>query len=199
MTRSYSLASVPRLDRYLELHAKRLPGGVMSNWILDQLRQGDEVEIGGPNGASCYLSGRPAQSMLLVGNGTGLAPLYGIARAALRAGDAGPIHLYHGTRHVQNLYLDRELRAATSRHANFHYAGCLSGPDVPEGCRRGRAEARAFADHPDLSGWCVFLCGYPPMVEAARKAAYLAGTALADIHADPFELREQRRQPRTAS
>ena len=97
VTRSYSLASVPGLDRDLELHAKRLPGGVMSNWIHDQLQPGDDVDIGGPNGASYYLSGRPEQSMLLVGNGTGLAPLYGIAREALRDGHSGPIHLYHGT------------------------------------------------------------------------------------------------------
>ena len=98
---------------------------------------------------------------------------------------------------MQNLYLDRELRAVARRHANFHYAGCLSGPEVPEDRRGGRAEACAFADHPDLNGWRVFLCGYPPMVEAAKKTAYLAGAALADIHADPFELREQRRQQRT--
>ena len=84
------------------------------------------------------------------------------------------------------------LRAMAERHANFTYRGCVSGEDGPA----GPAENVAFADHPDLAGWRVYLCGYPPMVETARKRAYLMGAALADIHADPFELRNLRARPR---
>ena len=54
----------------------------------------------------------------------------------------------------------------------------------------------AFAEHPGLDGYRVYLCGYPPMVHAARKQAYLMGAALADIYADPFELRDLRHTPR---
>ncbi len=54
----------------------------------------------------------------------------------------------------------------------------------------------AFADHADLKDWRVYLCGYPAMVHAARKTAYLAGAAMADIHADPFELMDKRAVPR---
>jgi hypothetical protein len=39
---------------------------------------------------------------------------------------------------------------------------------------------------PDLTGWRVRLCGHPGMVEAARRAAFLAGAALHDIHSGPF-------------
>ncbi len=194
--RSYSLASVPRLDCHLELHVKRLPGGQMSNWIFDELETGAALDVQGPNGACYYVPGRPEQSLLLIGNGTGLAPLMGIARDALSDGHTGPIQLYHGSRHAAGLYLRAELEALAARHDNFDYVPCLSGPANADGCRAGRADAVAFSDHTKLAGWRVFLCGYPPMVHGAKKLAYLAGAALDDIQADPFELRDLRREPR---
>lgn len=196
LTRSYSLASVPRLDDRLELHVKRLPDGQMSNWVFDGLELGESLDIQGPNGACYYVPGQPDQNILLIGNGTGLAPLIGIARDALDHGHRGFIHLYHGSRHVEGLYLRAELRALAAAHENFEYAPCLSGTPTAPGCHPGRAEAVAFAAHPDLTGWRAFFCGYPPMVNGAKRKAYTAGAALSDIHADPFELRELRSIPR---
>ena len=196
LIRSYSLASVPRLDPHLELHVKRLPNGRMSDWIFDELSPGESLDIQGPNGTCYYLPGNPSQSMLLIGNGTGLAPLVGILRDTLNDGHGGPIFLYHGTRYKEGLYLRRELEDLAVQHDNFRYSSCLSQDPNVTGCRSGRAEAVASAAHPDLTGWRVFLCGYPPMVHAAKKQAYLAGASLNDIHADPFELCELRRAPR---
>lgn len=196
LMRSYSLASVPHLDRDLELHVKRLEGGRMSNWIAGELEPGQALDIQGPNGVSFYVPGKPDQDLLLVGNGSGLAPLIGIARDALHSGHTGDIHLYHGSRHPDGLYLRDTLAELAACHANFRYVPCLSGDEVPAGHRAGRADVTAFADLPDLSAWRVFLCGYPPMVHAAKRTAFLKGATLADIHADPFELRELRREPR---
>jgi len=195
LARSYSLASVPRLDADLELHVKRLPGGRMSNWIFDQLGAGETLELQGPNGACFHLAGEPQRPLLLIGNGSGLAPLLGIARDALSDGHRGPIRFYHGSRHAAGLYLQEELRRLEAACGNFRYVPCLSG-EAHDQARSGRAEEVALADHPDLAGWRVYLCGYPPMVAAARKRAYLSGAALADIHGDPFELQELRRRPR---
>jgi len=196
LSRSYSLASVPGQDATLEVHVKRHNGGAMSNWVFDRLAPGDTLEFQGPNGDCFYVPGRPEQPLLLLGNGTGLAPLYGILRQALAAGHSGPIHLYHGSRHADGLYLRDELLALAAAHANVRYVPCLSGPRGAPGCHPGRVETAAFADHADLDGWRLFLCGYPPMVETAKKQAYLAGARLGDIHADPFTLRELRATPR---
>jgi NAD(P)H-flavin reductase len=133
--------------------------------------------------------------MLLIGNGTGLAPLIGIARDALNDGHSGAIHLYHGTRRSEGLYLDDALRELDADFENFHYTPCTSREESP-GTRRGRAEEVALTDHPDLSGWRVYLCGYPPMVHDMQRRAFLAGASLADIYIDPFELRDLRKKPR---
>jgi NAD(P)H-flavin reductase len=196
LVRSYSLASVPRLDDCLDIHVKRLPRGRMSNWIFDDLAPGDSLDVQGPNGECFYVPGRPETPLLLIGNGSGLAPLLGIARDALASGHESGIHLYHGSRHPDGLYLDAELRAMDREHDNFTYHSCVSGEELRDDDRPGRAEAVALGDHPDLKNWRIYLCGYPPMVAGARKKAYLMGANLADIYADPFELQDLRTEPR---
>lgn len=195
LVRSYSLASVPRHDPLLELHVRCLPGGAMSGWLRDTARPGHDVDLQGPNGSCFYLPGRPDQPMLLIGTGTGLAPLIGIARDALADGHGGAVTLYHGSRTPAGLYLGDDLRALEARYRNFRYVPCLSGPGDAR-ARAARADAAALADHGDLKGYRVFVCGVPDMVSAVRRAAYMAGTSLGDIHGDPFDLRDRRRQPR---
>lgn len=195
LTRAYSLASVPSLDRYLELHVKRLPRGQMSNWFYEELKPGEAVDIQGPNGSCFYVPSDRSQPLLLVGNGSGLSPLVGIARDALNDGHTGPIHLYHGTRFHRGLYLDEMLRELAAEYQNLSYTPCLSLEEV-ENTRHGRAEEVALTDHPDLAGWRVYLCGYPPMVHDMQRRAFMAGAALPDIFIDPFELRDLRTKPR---
>ena len=189
LVRSYSLASVPTLDQFLEIHVKRLPGGQMSEWVHGALQPGDALDIQGPNGGCYYLPGEPDRPLLLIGTGSGLAPLIGIARDALNDGHRGPVYLYHGSRTADGLYLRDTLDELSARIENFHYHSCLSGESAA-GCRAGRADVVALADHSNLQGFRVYLCGLPPMVHSARKAAFLAGAALPDIYADPFELCE---------
>ena len=177
LVRSYSLASVPRLE--------------------------EALDIQGPNG-DCYYIGDSAgdgRPLLLIGNGSGLAPLYRIARDALSSGHAGEIHLYHGSRTAGGLYYMDEMQSLAREHENFHYIPCLSGDEAEArdatGAREGRAEAVAFADHTALGDWWVYLRGYPPMVKTAKKLAFLAGAALHDILADPFELQDLRKIARS--
>lgn len=186
--RSYSIASVPDLDETLEFHVRRLPDGRVSGWVHDALCSGDSLEIQGPAGDCFYLPGKPEQPLLLIGTGSGLAPLWGIVRDALRQGHDGPIHLYHGSRTPSGLYLGAELRALADAHPQFHYVPCLSGDHVPRGYRSGRAAQVALDDHPDLKGWRVYLCGHPDMVAAAKRKFFLAGAGMKDIHADAFRL-----------
>jgi len=136
------------------------------------------------------------QPMLLVATGTGLAPLLGIARDALQDGHSGEIHLYHGSRHPLGLYLRERLIELAAHHENFHYIGCLSGPERVAGTAQGRAHEIAFGLHEHLCGWRVHLAGRPEMVRAAENLALRAGARPADIFADPFELTDRRRQPR---
>lgn len=186
LSRSYSLASVPDHDEYLHLHVKRVAQGRASGWVHEELRPGHRVDIRGPAGECFYTGGDREQGLLLVGTGSGLAPLYGIARDALRRNHSGPIRLFHGSRDPRGLYLARELRDLARGHPNFDYTPCLSGPDVPSGHARGRVHDIALQEIDSLKNWRVYLCGHPEMVKSARKRAFLAGASMKDIYADAF-------------
>ncbi len=197
LARSYSLASVPSVDQHLELHVRRMDNGRMSNWINDALKVGDPMDFRGPYGDCFYLPDAPEQDLLLIGTGTGLSPLVGIARDALQSQHRGDIHLFHGSRAIKDLYLDRYLRELADAHPNFHYQACVTGESTPDGVRQGRANNIAFSEFPDLSGKRVFVCGLPEMVHSARKTAYLNGAAMDDIMADAFEMTDLRKEERT--
>jgi ferredoxin-NADP reductase/ferredoxin len=184
--RNYSLASVPDLDQDLEIHVRRVRGGQVSGWIFEQLHPGCTVTISEPRGNCFYAPGAADQSLLLIGTGSGLAPLYGIARDALHQGHHAPIHLYHGSQGPEGLYLDRDLHRLAAAHANFFYGPCVAqGPPI-DGLWNGSPLDRALGEHQDLSGWRVYLCGNPQLVEAARMQTFLAGAASSQILADPF-------------
>ncbi len=196
VARSYSLAADPVADYFLELHVRRMPGGQLSNWIFHELKVGDVVDIQGPMGCNYYAAGDSQQPLLLIGSGTGLAPLLGIVRDALVRGHCGDIFLYHGVRDPYRLYMHHALLELGAKHANFHYVPCVSGAKSGVGTVRGRAHEVALAQCPDLRGWRVHLAGRAEMVFAAERQALKAGAAPAEVFADAFELTDRRRKPR---
>lgn len=178
LARSYSLASLPA-DRSLELHVRLLAGGRMSQWLANGASIGTPLSLLGPSGDCYYVPGHGPQPMLLAGTGTGLAPLYGIARDALSAGHTGPIHLVHGSPTRAGLYLQDELQALADAHANFTYTPSVLEEDGP-------ADKVVLKQHPSLKGWRAYVCGDPAIVQRFRKVLFLAGASLNDIHADAF-------------
>jgi ferredoxin-NADP reductase/ferredoxin len=183
--RSYSLASTAKVDPWLELHIRRVPFGIVSNWAHDALTEGTNITISTAMGESFYLPERRDQPLLLIGTGSGLAPLWGILRDALHSGHSAPIHLYHGGSYSDGLYLVDELRSLAASHEGFHYTPTLSRDRMGD-VAKGRAHEIALRAHKNLKGWRVFLCGHPDMVKAARIAAFIAGVAMDDLYSDPF-------------
>ncbi len=173
LARSYSIAG-----QEIELHVRRIPGGAMSNWLAD-VEPGTPVTLQGPAGDCFYTPGDPHQPLLLAGAGTGLAPLYGILRDALRRDHQGPIWLYHGALNESGLYLTAELEALAATYPNFQYRPTLFHRDGP-------LPEVLSAAHPKLAGWRGFVCGDPQIVNILKKRLFLAGMASRAISADAF-------------
>ncbi|WP_298207255.1 2Fe-2S iron-sulfur cluster-binding protein [Ferrovum sp.] len=189
LSRCYSLASVPTLDDWLELHIRRIPEGRVSAWVHDQLQVGMQVEIGDSLGQCFYTPGQEEQTLLLLGTGSGLAPLYGIVRDALDQGHRGPIWLYHGSFTAEGLYYQAPLQRLAARFPHFHYVPCVdrASPEaLALNARVGSVLEVAVGDHPGFARHRVFLCGHPEMVKDARLKIFLGGASMAEIHADPF-------------
>ncbi len=193
LTRPYSIASVPA-DGYVELHVRRVRDGAMSRWLYDQIPVGEPVRLRGPNGDCCYVPEHPAAPIVLIGSGTGLAPLVGVLREALAHDHRGPIHLFHAGRTTSALYLHDELAELADRHPALTYVGVLDAGDRAADTSHterphlevGRLAERVAAHVPDFTGAHVYFCGNPAMVEALKAHAYKHGAELEHLHADSF-------------
>ncbi|MCG6968643.1 MAG: oxygenase [Gammaproteobacteria bacterium] len=188
--RTYSLASTPVLDPFLELHIRLVPNGIVSSWVHKQLTVGDTVSISEAIGNCFYMADNPDQSLLLVGTGSGLAPLYGIVRDALHHAHQGIIKLYHGSGTMAGIYLQQELNQLAKNHNNVEYTACVSrisqATELDAGVVHGRATAIALQHNPRMSGWRAYICGEPKMVNDTSRALFLAGVSLKDVYSDPF-------------
>jgi len=185
VARSYSIASLPD-DNEMELHIRRIPGGRMSGWFHDEAKVGDRLSIVGPSGECFYVAGREDQPLLLAGTGTGLAPLYGIVRDALKSGHRGPIHLFHGALHGNGLYLVDALRQLANTHPQLQYTPAVLNGIEGDGCDVGPIDRVILNRIPVLTGWRGFVCGDPGIVQTLKKKLFLAGMASRDIYADAF-------------
>jgi len=200
ITRSYSLASLPAEDYFLELHVQRQDGGIMSNWLIDELKAGDGIDIQNAEGNCHYQAAAGNHPLLLIGTGTGMAPLLGILRDALHNNHQHEIHLYHGGRNQDRFYLHDQLRQLEQLHSNFHYYECISGTaTVPENTCAGRADEVAFARHKNVHDWNVYLAGLAQMVDNGTLLAAKHGAVPHDIHSDAFTLRDLRQNSREES
>lgn len=185
LARSYSIASLPE-EAELELHVRRIASGRMSGWLHDIARVGERVSVVGPSGECFYVPGKEEQPLLLVGTGTGLAPLYGILRDALKHGHRGPIHLFHGALHKGGLYLVEELRRLGARHAHVEYTPAVLNGAGDGDFAVGSIDQVVLNRLPKLSGWRGYVCGDPALVRLLKKKLFLSGMASRDIYADAF-------------
>lgn len=170
--RQYSMANTTDEDTLIELHVRRVPGGAATDgWMFDSLAVGDRVEAIGPLGDfhvkdASEDSGEP---MVLIGGGTGLAPLMGIVRTALARHPDRQVVLYHGVRTADDLYDVERLEALAAQHDGFTFVPVLSD-ETNAGHRVGFPTDLFVEDIASAKGWSGWLCGPPPMVEAGVKA-----------------------------
>jgi CDP-4-dehydro-6-deoxyglucose reductase len=173
--RSFSLANPPHDAALLELHVRRAPGGAFSEQVFGGMKEGGLLRIEGPLGQFVYRPGdRP---LLLVGGGTGYAPLKAILREVLETGARRDVVLYWGVRSAAELYEDGWLRALAARHPRFHYTGVTDG-FVHEAVLKGV---------PGLTGFDVYAAGPPAMIDAVRASLPRQGADPARIFFDSFD------------
>ncbi len=186
--RSFSLANAPHDDELLELHVRHVEGGRFSGQVFTAMKEKALLRFQGPLG-SFFLredSGRP---ILMMGGGTGFAPLKGMLEHAFHEGIDRPIHLFRGARTRADLYLHDLVLDWAGRYPNFRYTPVLSAAepgDEWEG-RRGFVHEALIEAYPDLGDYEVYMSGPPPMIQAARRAFKEHGLPDEHLYYDSFE------------
>jgi CDP-4-dehydro-6-deoxyglucose reductase len=186
--RSFSIANAPGSSELIELHVRRVASGEFTQQLFAGMSEKTLLRIEGPLGQFWFRreSPRPA---LLIGGGTGYAPLRSMLQHLLALGDRRPLHLYWGAQGRADLYEDAQIRDWCARHPNVRYTPVLSDPKPTDewSGRVGLVPAAALADHPDLDGFDVYASGPPAMVEAVRHEFTERGLPPPQLFFDSFD------------
>lgn len=168
--RSYSMANPPHDDEFVELHVRNMAHGAFTEYVFGSMKEKDILRFEGPLG-TFFLQEDSDKPMILVASGTGFAPIKGIIEHALHMGIERPITLYWGGRRPQDIYMGDLAGQWQRDHDHLTFIPVISDA-LPEDQWKGRSgfvHRAVMEDFPDMSGYQVYACGAPVMVEAAHR------------------------------
>ncbi|MCU7905567.1 MAG: CDP-6-deoxy-delta-3,4-glucoseen reductase [Candidatus Thiodiazotropha sp. (ex Epidulcina cf. delphinae)] len=184
--RAFSIANAPYDDEALELHIRHVSGGAFTDTLFNGMKEKTILRIEAPLG-SYYLRENSTRPIILMGGGTGFAPLKAMIEHALRVGTRRPMHLYWGVRSRADLYLPELPEKWAAENSSFSYTPVLSEPDKDWLGKRGWVHETVVADYQDLSGYEVYMSGPPPMIKAGKDVFLAHGLSGEDLYSDSFE------------
>ena len=177
--RSFSIASPPHDSRLLELHVRKVQGGEFSAPLFERAAQSALLSIEGPLGQFAYRAG--TAPMLLIGGGTGIAPLLSILRHVVETGLKRDLRIYWGVRSERDLYAHATLEALA------RYVPVLSEASSAWAGRRGMVHEAVLEDIQDLQRYDVYAAGPPAMIGVVRREFALRGVVPERLYFDSFD------------
>jgi propane monooxygenase reductase component len=186
-TRSFSMANTSsREGGRLEFVIKVYPDGLFSHFLDTTLAVGDRLELTGPYGVFTLREGD--DDLVFIGGGAGMAPILSLLRSMAERGLTRKATYYYGARGRRDLCFEDELRALEGTLPGFRYVPALSEPapgddwDGETGLITDVVKRHAAG----LAGAHAYVCGPPPMVEAALPLLATLGVAEKRIYYDKF-------------
>jgi len=187
-TRSFSMANISsRESGLLEFVIKVYPDGLFSGFLDTQLTAGDRLDIVGPFGVFTLREGRDGD-LIFVGGGAGMAPILCLLRSMVERGITRKATYYYGARTRADLCFEEELHALEDLLPGFRYVPALSeatSEDDWDG-EVGFITDVVRRHESNLADVDAYVCGPPPMVEAAMTVLTQLGAPEKRIYFDKF-------------
>lgn len=185
-TRSFSMANLPASGK-LEFMIKAYPDGRFSSLLSrGEIEEGHTLTVTGPYGVFTLrrASERP---LLFIGGGAGMAPILSLLRALAEEQPEREAVFYYGARTPKDLFHLDELSELEGRLQNFRFVPALSECEHGEwDGEQGMITDVVVRCEKDLSGMDVYLCGPPPMVDAAIAVLDAGGVPEDRVFYDKF-------------
>jgi propane monooxygenase reductase component len=184
--RSFSMANTSsRESGLLEFVIKVYPDGQFSRFLAEKLAEGDRLDITGPFGVFTLREGD--NDLVFVGGGAGMAPILSLLRAMAERGLQRKATFFYGARTKKDLCFEAELKSLEGRLPGFRYIPALSEPGGEEWDGETGLITDVVKRHAsDLRGAHAYVCGPPPMVEAALPLLATLGVEEKRIYYDKF-------------
>jgi ring-1,2-phenylacetyl-CoA epoxidase subunit PaaE len=191
--RNYSLCTAPDENDWM-VTVKRIGGGLFSNWVGDQLKAGDTVDVMPPHG-SFTTEFEPAKSRHLVGiaGGSGITPVMSLIKTTLKFEPNSRFTLLYGNRDSSSVIFLEALAGLKDKHLGrfeiYHFLD-QEEQDIElfngmlDRARCEEAIARLVPDAAEVDGW--FICGPGPMMDAAEGALLDRNIPKDRIHIERF-------------
>jgi ferredoxin-NADP reductase/Fe-S-cluster-containing hydrogenase component 2/putative sterol carrier protein len=185
--RSYTIASTPTWRDRIEITVKREEHGLVSRWLHDELKVGDEVEIEAPSGTFCF-KGEEAKTLVLVGAGVGITPMMSVTRYLTETNWLGKVYLVLGFRAPRDFIFREELRKLEAGNVNLKVMVTMSQPGTEAWSGPvGRIDAALLSRTvPNIALCRAHVCGPPEMMEATTAALALLGVPAGQIKTEAF-------------
>ena len=189
IARSYTMSSSPCQHDFVSITVKRTVGGVVSNWLYDNLREGTVLRARGAMGSFCYDAERDHEHLFMVAAGSGVTPFMSIIRQFMPSdaeGAPAALSLLVSYRTTRDLIGWQELQTfAASPRFNLHLT--LTGEKDPR-FRHGRIDAAMLNAilAGDVAAKTFMLCGPEAMMQTTIKALLAAGVDKAHIRTESF-------------
>ena len=186
-TRSFSMANTSsRESGQLEFVIKIYPDGLFSHFLDTQLAVDDRLNLTGPFGV--FTLRDSDKDLIFVGGGAGMAPILSLLRSMAERGIQRKATYYYGARGRRDLCFEQELRALEGSLPGFRYVPALSEPaegDTWDG-EVGLITDVVKRHEGNLSDAHAYVCGPPPMVEAALPLLTRLGVPEKHVYYDKF-------------
>ncbi len=185
--RAFSIASAPGLEDEIELHVRHVEGGGFTGWVFEELKTRDLMRLEGPLGTFFVRNDRPDRPMIMMGGGTGFAPLKSMIEDLLAHGDRRPLHLFWGARSEAELYLLDLARAWALEHEHIEFTAAVSEGATGSEVFSGLVHEAVTTHYPGLESFDVYMSGPPAMIDSARTAFLAHGLHEERLFYDSFE------------
>ncbi len=181
--RCYSMSSCPALAEEMTVTVKRVPGGMVSNWIVDNLRAGDLVELSPP--AGFFQLTDTSGDLVAFAAGSGITPVVSLVKTAL-ATTGRKVRLHYANRDRDSVIFASELVALEERHPGR--LTIVHSYDEEDGLLTTRTVS-AFAGEAAGTGE-FYVCGPGPYMEIVEDALRSLGVEASRIHIERFTTAE---------
>ncbi|MBM3595818.1 MAG: 2Fe-2S iron-sulfur cluster binding domain-containing protein [Alphaproteobacteria bacterium] len=185
-SRSYSIATTPAELPRIELLIRLLPGGVMSEYLLERAAVDEVLKISGPYG-SFFLNEGSKAPLVMVAGGTGLAPMMAMIDAIrARPGRKPPILLSFGCQSEDKLFHRDAIELRQLWLPELSVTLSVDCGPAPDGVRVGNPVEAVGLEGPLDPASVAYLCGPPGMIAAAHAHLESLGLAPENIHSEQF-------------
>lgn len=192
--RCYSLNSAPNIDKTVSITVKRIKDGKVSNFLYDNVKEGEKMKVLRPMGNFTIQTKPDAERhIVLLGAGSGITPLMSILKTVLHDERQSIVSLFYGNRDVESIIFNQELKDLKAKYnGRLNLVHILENPGDFEDCYKGRVERSQV---PNLLKMVprykfglteCYICGPSGMMIEAEEGLKLAGVPVENIHIEKF-------------